>query len=70
MMRRNWTMKVMLQKHRGLCHLCKQTVSLGDEGSPRYATIDHVIPLSRGGKDHIDNLALACRECNERKGAS
>lgn len=30
-------------------------------------TIDHVIPKSLGGSDKIDNLALACRRCNERR---
>jgi len=30
-------------------------------------TVDHVIPLSKNGKDTIDNLALACFHCNRRK---
>lgn len=30
-------------------------------------TIDHVIPLARGGSDDPDNLALACFHCNRRK---
>ena len=31
-------------------------------------TIDHILPQSAGGSDDIDNLALACRNCNERRG--
>jgi hypothetical protein len=31
-------------------------------------TIDHVLPQSAGGSDEDDNLALACRNCNERRG--
>ena len=31
-------------------------------------TIDHVQPQSAGGSDDADNLALACRNCNERRG--
>jgi hypothetical protein len=31
-------------------------------------TIDHVIPLTQGGDDGLDNLALACFHCNRRKG--
>jgi len=27
-------------------------------------TIDHVVPLSAGGRDDLDNLALACFQCN------
>ncbi|MDJ0799267.1 MAG: HNH endonuclease signature motif containing protein [Calothrix sp. MO_167.B12] len=30
--------------------------------------VEHIIPLSRGGVDSEDNLALACRSCNLRKG--
>jgi 5-methylcytosine-specific restriction endonuclease McrA len=31
-------------------------------------SIDHVVPRSRGGLDHWDNLVLACKACNCRKG--
>ena len=31
-------------------------------------TIDHIHPQSTGGSDDVDNLALACRNCNERRG--
>ncbi|MDE2933145.1 MAG: HNH endonuclease signature motif containing protein [Chloroflexota bacterium] len=30
--------------------------------------MDHVIPRSRGGTDHIDNLQLLCGSCNRIKG--
>ena len=32
--------------------------------------IDHVIPLKLGGGTVLDNLALACRRCNGRKGTN
>ena len=31
------------------------------------STIDHVVPLSRGGTHYEGNLAPACRSCNSRK---
>ena len=31
-------------------------------------TLDHVVPQSADGGDDADNLALACRNCNERRG--
>lgn len=31
------------------------------------ATLDHVIPLSRGGSDGMDNTVLACDPCNVRR---
>jgi HNH endonuclease len=30
-------------------------------------TIDHIVPQSLGGSDDLENLALACRRCNERR---
>jgi 5-methylcytosine-specific restriction endonuclease McrA len=31
-------------------------------------TMDHVVPQSEQGSDEADNLVLACRNCNERRG--
>lgn len=37
-------------------------------GSTENITVDHVIPISRGGKNTIDNLQPLCRHCNAVKG--
>ena len=36
---------------------------------PRNLTVDHIVPQSRGGSHHIDNLQLLCGACNSKKGA-
>lgn len=37
-----------------------------DDGS--LLTKDHIVPKSKGGADHVDNLQPMCAECNARKG--
>lgn len=34
-----------------------------------YPTIDHIKAASRGGTSEKDNLVVACKPCNSRKGA-
>jgi len=46
-----------------LCEYCHSPERL----SANRFTVDHVIPKSLGGSDELDNLALACRRCNERR---
>jgi 5-methylcytosine-specific restriction endonuclease McrA len=37
-------------------------------GSSEKLTIDHIVPLTRGGSNDLDNLQILCRNCNSRKG--
>ena len=37
-------------------------------GSKSKITLDHVIPVSRGGRHSIGNLVSACGSCNSSKG--
>jgi 5-methylcytosine-specific restriction endonuclease McrA len=45
----------------GKCHYCGRSVP------PKELTMDHVVPLIRGGKSTKGNVAPACKECNSRK---
>lgn len=50
------------------CHICGGAIDYeADYLDPLSFTADHVIPLSRGGTDTIDNLAAAHRRCNQSR---
>lgn len=52
----------------GVCVLCGRYIDFDcDSNSAHYPSIDHIIPLSKGGLHSWDNVQLACRECNTRK---
>ncbi len=46
---------------KGVCHYC------GGSFSPAELTMDHIVPLIRGGKSSRGNVAPACKECNNKK---
>lgn len=39
----------------------------GKPVSDRDGTVDHMLPLARGGSNNDDNLVAACKKCNELK---
>jgi 5-methylcytosine-specific restriction endonuclease McrA len=41
----------------------------GDSPGRQNLTVDHVIPRSRGGRHGWENLATACKRCNQKKGS-
>lgn len=47
-----------------LCGFCRTSSKI--TGQP--LTIEHIIPIARGGSSEEDNLWLSCRRCNEFKG--
>jgi 5-methylcytosine-specific restriction protein A len=46
----------------GLCHYC------GKKFAHPELTLDHIVPLARGGFTTPGNCVPACRECNRNKG--
>lgn len=52
------------------CHYCGiRTTIWTDRNDPTHLEKDHRTPLSRGGSDAPDNLAVSCRGCNLDKRA-
>ena len=50
------------QLARGVCHYCGRSVPPGE------LTMDHVVPVVRGGRSERGNVVPCCRACNAAKG--
>ena len=57
------TKKLLWVRDEGKCQYCSKKVTVSN------ATIDHVIPKSRGGDHTWENLVIACAKCNGKKGS-
>ena len=53
---------VLFGQQEGLCNGCRTEFPF------RIFEVDHIIPQSRGGTDHPENLQLLCPSCNRIKG--
>lgn len=61
-------------KRRDIPHKLRRAIFERDHYRCRYCgdfkgglTLDHVMPVSRGGTDDLENLVTACKSCNSRK---
>ena len=49
------------QLAKGICHYC------GNKFPPEALTMDHVLPIVRGGKSARGNVVPCCKQCNNDK---
>ena len=59
--RTNWW-QAQIQK--GVCHYC------GKKFPPSELTMDHIVPLSRGGRSTKGNIVPCCKACNNDKNST
>jgi len=45
----------------GVCFYCRRRVGKGT------LSMDHIVPLGRGGRSQRGNVVPACKDCNSRK---
>lgn len=62
------TLAKLYVRDNGVCALCGRELNFDcDSNSNYYPSIDHIIPISKGGKHVWDNVQLVCRNCNNKK---
>ena len=64
--------KEVYLRDRNTCQICGEQVVLtrnikNSIDYKREASLDHIIPRSKGGKDTLNNLRTVCRSCNSTK---
>jgi 5-methylcytosine-specific restriction endonuclease McrA len=67
---RSLLLAAVVDRDGACCHYCQVPTIVDPEPAQRFCerTLDHVVPLSRGGAETLANVVLACRSCNSRKG--
>lgn len=65
------TIDALIRRDGCRCYICGKETNFNDKRwwnfGPDYPTIDHVIPLSKGGKHSWDNTKVCCGLCNVSK---
>jgi 5-methylcytosine-specific restriction protein A len=46
---------------KGVCYYCGCSIQ------PKELTMDHIVPIARGGKTTKGNVVPCCKECNNKK---
>lgn len=74
----DWNISIgrLIKRDGDNCYLCGEKVDIGDYyirgdnifiAGNKYPSVDHLIPISKGGTHTWDNVKLAHRDCNSSK---
>lgn len=65
------SVKRLWKEQDGKCGFCGCETQLPKSGKIHWtlATVEHIIPKSKGGTNHRSNLMMSCYKCNSTRGA-
>ncbi len=56
-------MAKLIEENLTTCHYCSEKLT------EKNLSIDHKLPVSRGGDTNLENIAFCCKKCNSEKGS-
>ena len=62
---RAWVRRHLTKCQGGKCCYCKRPFT---RTGPTQMTIEHILARMDGGSDRLNNLAAACKHCNQHRG--
>lgn len=66
--RKNYSREDIIERDQAKCWICGVLIDLElKHPHPRSLTLDHIVPISRGGSNTMNNVACAHKICNEAK---
>lgn len=72
----SYTVKYIIEIYGTVCHICNEDIDMQAPRSPgklgweKGLHLDHIIPLSKGGTDTVDNIKPSHGICNLSKGTT
>lgn len=57
----------LIREQNNRCHYCRCVMLPAGVDHDRAVTLDHIVPVSRGGEHKHVNTVAACRKCNIAK---
>ena len=68
------TASLVIERDQAVCQICGKQCNKEDKRwgnfGPDYPTVDHIVPLSKGGAHAWSNVQCVCAMCNSKKGAA
>ena len=64
----SWSKQQVVSTYGSVCHLCGEVIDMRLKWPNRWSlTMDHVLPISRGGSNDLENIRPAHGSCNSAK---
>lgn len=60
--KRRWQRDHLINRDGAVCQICEKPFT-----SMKDITFDHIVPVSKGGTDELENIQLAHYKCNQSK---